>query len=63
MKIKVIREEGAIAFEEKVNEYLKRWKELILHDKTVFGINQKSYWTEGYVEQNEIYSVIFYGEL
>jgi hypothetical protein len=47
------------SFNEQVNEFLKEKEELILHDKTTFGIT-----TDTFREKiHTMYSVIFYGEL
>jgi hypothetical protein len=59
MRIKTIACSDSDSFNEQVNEFLKEKEELILHDKTTFGIT-----TDTFREKiHTMYSVIFYGEL
>jgi len=59
MSIKTIACTDSHTFEEDVNEFLDKKENLIIHEKTVFGITQETY--RG--RQVTMYSVIFYGEL
>lgn len=64
MKIKVIINYDHYVFQQQVNDFLKINQELIFHDKTTFGITNKTEMKVGRPTKRLIpqYSVIFYME-
>ena len=59
MRIKAIGNADSDSFTELVNEFLEENEEMILHEKTVFGITTDTFRGKTIT----MYSAIFYGEL